>query len=31
MRGRIPGYILGREEENPEEVKSMKVAIFQTI
>jgi hypothetical protein len=28
MRGRIPGDIPGREEEYPEEVKSMRVASF---
>jgi hypothetical protein len=31
MRGRIPGDIPGREEENPEEVKSMRVASFRTV
>jgi hypothetical protein len=31
MRGRVPGDIPGREEENPEEVKSMRVASFHTV
>jgi hypothetical protein len=30
MRGRIPGDIPGRDEEYPEEVKSMRVASFHT-
>jgi hypothetical protein len=30
MRGRIPGDVPGREEEYPEEVKSMRVANFHT-